>query len=187
MADRMSNSDRSNADRSNSDRSNAESSNPDRANAEGANGANARGDSAGSNGGGLPSGPTGPAGSGSPGAGAGGAPEARAGGLWSGHPELDDDPGPRSFPSNVSELLTRAQLDNARDVFKLVETRSDLSPYQERELAVKIIQKLAAFHEDVIDGLISEEKAESVAAWAMDLNRIRVAISLLEAVELSDD
>jgi hypothetical protein len=52
---------------------------------------------------------------------------------------------------------------------------------------VKIIQKLAAFHEDVIDGLISEEKAESVAAWAMDLNRIRVAISLLEAVELSDD
>jgi hypothetical protein len=106
---------------------------------------------------------------------------------WSGHPELDDDPGPSAFPSNVSELLTRAQLDNARDVFKLVETRSALSPYQERELAVKIIQKLAAFHEDVIDGLIAEEKAESVAAWAMDLNRIRVAISLLEAVELSDD
>jgi len=106
---------------------------------------------------------------------------------WSGHPELDDDPGPSAFPSNVSELLTRAQLDNARDVFKLVETRSALSPYQERELAVKIIQKLAAFHEDVIDGLIAEEKSESVAAWAMDLNRIRVAISLLEAVELSDD
>lgn len=116
-----------------------------------------------------------------------GRPEGRLEGRWSGHPELDDDPGPRSFPSNVSELLTRAQLDNARDVFRLVETRSDLSPYQERELAVKIIQKLAAFHEDVIDGLISEEKAESVAAWAMDLNRIRVAISLLEAVELSDD
>jgi hypothetical protein len=106
---------------------------------------------------------------------------------WSGHPELDDDPGPSAFPNNVSELLTRAQLDNARDVFKLVETRSALSPYQERELAVKIIQKLAAFHEDVIDGLIAEEKSESVAAWAMDLNRIRVAISLLEAVELSDD
>ena len=106
---------------------------------------------------------------------------------WSGHPELDDDPGPSAFPSNVSELLTRAQLDNARDVFKLVETRSALSPYQERELAVKIIQKLAAFHEDVIDGLIAEEKSESVAAWAMDLNRIRVAITLLEAVELSDD
>ena len=106
---------------------------------------------------------------------------------WSGHPELDDDPGPSAFPSNVSELLTRAQLDNARDVFKLFETRSALSPYQERELAVKIIQKLAAFHEDVIDGLIAEEKSESVAAWAMDLNRIRVAITLLEAVELSDD
>jgi hypothetical protein len=106
---------------------------------------------------------------------------------WSGHPEFDDDPGPSAFPNNVSELLTRAQLDNARDVFKLVETRSALSPYQERELAVKIIQKLAAFHEDVIDGLIAEEKSESVAAWAMDLNRIRVAISLLEAVELSDD
>ena len=87
----------------------------------------------------------------------------------------------------MSELLTRAQLDNARDVFRLVETRSALSPYQERELAVKIIQKLAAFHEDVIDGLIAEEKSESVAAWAMDLTRIRVAISLLEAVELSDD
>jgi hypothetical protein len=106
---------------------------------------------------------------------------------WSGHPELGDDPGPSAFPSNVSELLTRAQLDNARDVFRLVETRSALSPYQERELAVKIIQKLAAFHEDVIDGLIAEEKSESVAAWAMDLTRIRVAISLLEAVELSDD
>ena len=106
---------------------------------------------------------------------------------WSGHPELDDDPGPSAFPSNVSELLTRAQLDNARDVFRLVETRSALSPYQERELAVKIIQKLAAFHEDVIDGLIAEEKSESVAAWAMDLTRIRVAISLLDAVELSDD
>jgi hypothetical protein len=111
----------------------------------------------------------------------------RGQGRWSGHPELGDDPGPSAFPSNVSELLTRAQLDNARDVFKLVETRSALSPYQERELAVKIIQKLAAFHEDVIEGLIAEEKAESVAAWAMDLNRIRVAISLLEAVELSDD
>jgi hypothetical protein len=105
---------------------------------------------------------------------------------WAGHPELGD-PGPSAFPSNVSELLTRAQLDNARDVFRLVETRSALSPYQERELAVKIIQKLAAFHEDVIDGLIAEEKSESVAAWAMDLTRIRVAISLLEAVELSDD
>jgi len=114
---------------------------------------------------------------------AGGAAPSR----WSGHPELDDDPGPSAFPNTVSELLTRAQLDNARDVFKLVETRSALSPYQERELAVKIIQKLAAFHEDVIDGLIAEEKSESVAAWAMDLNRIRVAISLLEAVELSDD
>ena len=106
---------------------------------------------------------------------------------WQGHPELEDDPGPSAFPNTVAELLTRAQLDNARDVFKLVETRSALSPYQERELAVKIIQKLAAFHEDVIEGLIAEEKSESVAAWAMDLNRIRVAISLLEAVELSDD
>ena len=108
-------------------------------------------------------------------------------GASPGHPELGPGHGPSSFPSNVAELLTRAQLDNARDVFKLVETRSALSPYQERELAVKLIQKLAAFHEDVIDGLIAEEKAESVAAWAMDLNRIRVAITLLEAVELSDD
>ncbi len=108
-------------------------------------------------------------------------------GASPGHPELGSDLGPSSFPSNVAELLTRAQLDNARDVFKLVETRSALSPYQERELAVKLIQKLAAFHEDVIDGLIAEDKAESVAAWAMDLNRIRVAITLLEAVELSDD
>jgi hypothetical protein len=108
-------------------------------------------------------------------------------GAYPGHPELGSDLGPSSFPSNVAELLTRAQLDNARDVFKLVETRSALSPYQERELAVKLIQKLAAFHEDVIDGLIAEDKAESVAAWAMDLNRIRVAITLLEAVELSDD
>lgn len=106
---------------------------------------------------------------------------------WSGHPELEDDPGPRTFPRNVSELLTRAQLDNARDVYKLIETRSDLSPYQQRELAVKIIQKLAAFHEDMIDGLIAEEKADSSAAWAMDLTRIRVAIGLLESVELSDD
>jgi hypothetical protein len=118
-----------------------------------------------------------------------GPPEPTGGAVpkrWTGHPELGD-PGPSSFPSNVSELLTRAQLDNARDVFRLVETRSALSPYQERELAVKIIQKLAAFHEDVIDGLIAEEKSESVAAWAMDLTRIRVAINLLEAVELSDD
>jgi hypothetical protein len=107
--------------------------------------------------------------------------------LGPGHPELGPGHSPSSFPSNVAELLTRAQLDNARDVFKLVETRSALSPYQERELAVKLIQKLAAFHEDVIDGLIAEDKAESVAAWAMDLNRIRVAITLLEAVELSDD
>jgi predicted ArsR family transcriptional regulator len=84
-------------------------------------------------------------------------------------------PIPRGRPSRPAEL------------FRLVETRSALSPYQERELAVKIIQKLAAFHEDVIDGLIAEEKSESVAAWAMDLTRIRVAISLLEAVELSDD
>ena len=173
MADRMSNADKSNADRfnadrSNADRSNAESANPDRSNAESSSGPNAAS--------------PGPAGA--PGA---GGPAGRSAARWSGHPELDDDPGPHSFPSNVSELLTRAQLDNARDVFKLVETRSDISPYQERELAVKIIQKLAAFHEDVIDGLISEEKAESVAAWAMDLNRIRVAISLLEAVELSDD
>jgi hypothetical protein len=118
-----------------------------------------------------------------------GPPEPNGGAVpkrWTGHPELGA-PGPSAFPSNVSELLTRAQLDNARDVFRLVETRSALSPYQERELAVKIIQKLAAFHEDVIDGLIAEEKSESVAAWAMDLTRIRVAISLLEAVELSDD
>ncbi len=103
------------------------------------------------------------------------------------HPELGGYNAADTMPSNVSELLTRAQLDNARDVYKLIESRSELNPYQDRELAVKIIGKLANFHNDIIDKLVEEGKAESVAGWAIDLHRLRLAIDLLESVDLSDD
>jgi hypothetical protein len=104
------------------------------------------------------------------------------------HPELSSGYNAAdTMPSNVSELLTRAQLDNARDVYKLIESRSELNPYQDRELAVKIITKLADYHSDCIDKLIDEGKAESVAGWSYDLHRLKLAIDLLEAVELSDD
>lgn len=104
------------------------------------------------------------------------------------HPEMSDGYNASdSMPSNVSELLTRAQLDNARDVYKLIESRSELNPYQDRELAVKIISKLADYHNDVIEKLIEEGKAESVAGWAIDLHRLRLGIELLEGVDLSDD
>ncbi len=92
-----------------------------------------------------------------------------------------------TMPSNVSELLTRAQLDNARDVYKMIESRSDLNPYQDRELAVKIISKLADYHNDVIDKHIEEGKADAIAGWAIDLHRLKLAIDLLEGVDLSDD
>jgi len=92
-----------------------------------------------------------------------------------------------SMPSNVSELLTRAQLDNARDVYKLIESRSELNPYQDRELAVKIISKLVDYHSDVIDKLVEERKADSVVGWSVDLHRLRLAVELLEGVDLSDD
>jgi hypothetical protein len=70
------------------------------------------------------------------------------------HPELSSGYNAAdTMPSNVSELLTRAQLDNARDVYKLID----------------------------------EGKAEAVAGWSYDLHRLKLAIDLLEAVELSDD
>ena len=104
------------------------------------------------------------------------------------HPELRDGYNASdSMPSNVSELLTRAQLDNARDVYKLIESRSELNPYQDRELAVKVISKLADYHNDVIDKLIEEGKADTIAGWAIDLHRLKLAIELLESVDLSDD
>ena len=109
-------------------------------------------------------------------------------GSSSSHPEMSD--GYRasdSMPSNVSELLTRAQLDNARDVYKLIESRSELNPYQDRELAVKIISKLVDYHSDVIDKLVEERKADSVVGWSVDLHRLRLAVELLEGVDLSDD
>lgn len=106
----------------------------------------------------------------------------------SAHPEMRSGYNAAdTMPSNVSELLTRAQLDNARDVYKLIESRSELNPYQDRELAVKIISKLADYHSDCIDKLIEEGKAEQVVGWSYDLHRLKLAIDLLEAVELSDD
>ena len=73
----------------------------------------------------------------------------------SGHPELSGSyQGPDTMPSNVAELLTRAQLDNARDVYKLIESRSELNPYQDRELAVKIVNKLVDYHNITIDTLV---------------------------------
>jgi hypothetical protein len=105
-----------------------------------------------------------------------------------GHPEVDGSyGGPGSMPDNVSELLTRAQLDNARDVYKLIESRSELNPYQDRELAVKIIDKLASYHGSTIDKLIEEGKAESVAGWSVDLHKLQLAVELLKDVDLSDD
>lgn len=105
-----------------------------------------------------------------------------------GHPELSENyHGPDTMPNNVSELLTRAQLDNARDVYKLIESRSELNPYQDRELAVKIINKLVDYHSTIIDKLIEEKNAESIAGWAIDLQKLRLAAELLEGVDLSDD
>jgi hypothetical protein len=105
-----------------------------------------------------------------------------------GHPELSGGyQGPETMPSNVSELLTRAQLDNARDVYRLIESRSALNPYQERELAAKIINKLVDYHSTTIEKLIEENKAESIPGWAIDLQRLRSAVELLEGVDLSDD
>lgn len=104
------------------------------------------------------------------------------------HPELSGSyQGPNTMPSNVSDLLTRAQLDNARDVYKLIESRSELNPYQDRELAVKIINKLADYHNSSIDKLIEEGNAESAVGWAIDLQRLKLAAELLERVDLSDD
>lgn len=106
----------------------------------------------------------------------------------SGHPELSGGyQGPDTMPSNVSELLTRAQLDNARDVYRLIESRSELNPYQDRELAVKIVNKLADYHNTTIDKLIEVGNAESVVGWTIDLQRLKLAAELLERVDLSDD
>ena len=90
-------------------------------------------------------------------------------------------------PSNVNELLTRAQLDNSRDVYRLIEARSELNPYQDRELAVKIIGKLSDYHKEKVEALIEEGKADEIAAWSIDFQRLQVAIQMLEEVELSDD
>ena len=90
-------------------------------------------------------------------------------------------------PSNVNELLTRAQLDNARDVYRLIEARSELNPYQDRELAVKIISKLIDYHAEKIDEIIKEGKADDVTPWATDHHRLKLAIQMLEEVILSDN
>lgn len=104
------------------------------------------------------------------------------------HPEMGQGYNAAdTMPSNVAELLTRAQLDNARDVYKLIESRSELSPYQDRELAVKIINKLLSYHSDIIDKLIEEGKAESVAGWSVDLHKLQLAVALLKDIDLSDD
>ena len=92
-----------------------------------------------------------------------------------------------SVPVNVSDLLTRAQLDNSRDVYRLIEARSELNPYQDRELAVKIITKLVDYHSDKIDEKVEEGKAGEVTAWATDYHRLNLAIMLLKEVLLSDD
>jgi len=92
-----------------------------------------------------------------------------------------------SMPDNVSDLLVRSQLDNTRDVYKLIEARSELNAYQDRELAIKVINKLVQYHNDAIDKLVAEEKAELVAGWAIDLQRLTSSIQLLESVDLSDD
>jgi hypothetical protein len=91
------------------------------------------------------------------------------------------------MPSNVSELLTRAQLDNARDVYRLIDSRSELNPYQDRELAVKIVNKLVDYQNTTIDKLIEDGNAESAVGWTIDLQRLKLAAELLERVDLSDD
>lgn len=104
------------------------------------------------------------------------------------HPEFSGDYNAAdTMPNSVSELLTRAQLDNARDVYKLIESRSELNPYQDRELAVKIIDKLADYHSTVIEKLVEEGNAGSVAGWSIDLHKLQLAVELLKDVDLSDD
>lgn len=90
-------------------------------------------------------------------------------------------------PSNVNELLTRAQLDNSRDVYRLIEARSELNPYQDRELAVKIISKLVNYHRERVEELVGEGKADEISSWAIDYHRLQLAIEMLEEVELSDN
>ena len=92
-----------------------------------------------------------------------------------------------TVPANVNDLLTRAQLDNSRDVYRLIEARSKLNPYQDRELAVKIIGKLVDYHGDKIEELTEEGKAGEITPWAIDYHRLKLAITLLEEVLLSDD
>ena len=104
------------------------------------------------------------------------------------HPEITGSyQGPDTMPNNVSELLTRAQLDNARDVYKLIESRSELNPYQDRELSIKIINKLVDYHNSTIDKLIEDGNSAAVVGWAIDLQRLKLASELLERVDLSDD
>lgn len=104
------------------------------------------------------------------------------------HPEMSGSfNAADTMPNNVSELLTRAQLDNARDVYKMIESRSELNPYQDRELAVKIIDKLADYHLSMLEKLIEDGKSESVASWSIDLRSLQLAIELLKGVDLSDD
>ena len=104
------------------------------------------------------------------------------------HPEFADNyNAPDTMPDNVNELLSRVQLDNARDVHRLIEARSKLNPYQDRELAVKIIQKLIDYHISAIDKRVEKREAEYISAWAADLKTLEITVSLLESVELSDE
>ena len=102
------------------------------------------------------------------------------------HELRDGYNSPDTMPSNVSELLTRAKLDSARDVYKLIESRSELNRYQDRELVVKIIDKLANHQNSVIEKLTEEGKAESVAGLSNDAHKLQLAVELLKDVD-SDD
>mgnify|MGYP006280831071 CR=1 FL=1 len=104
------------------------------------------------------------------------------------HPEMSEGYNAAdTMPNNVSDLLTRAQLDNARDVYRVIESRSELNPYQDRELAVKIIDKLVEYHGSVIEKLVEESNTESIVGWSIDLHKLQLAIELLKDVDLSDD
>ena len=87
---------------------------------------------------------------------------------------------------NVSDLVAANDAEESRK--ELVE-RLTKDIYNEeiavgKDVVINLLTGILKWHHDAVDAYIAEGEAKNAAIWAMDLNRIDEAITLIKSVEI---
>ena len=87
---------------------------------------------------------------------------------------------------NVSDLVAANEAEESREelVGRLTKDIFEEDPAVGKDVIIALMTGLLKWHHEAVDSYIESNDAKNAAIWALDLNRIDEAITLMKCVEM---